>query len=358
MKKLIYLLAAGALALAACSETEVLEQGIQSSAIGFNTLVSKNSRAIDDATFTSFKVYGAYSKVDHSGYTQLFDGVTVRKEGSAWTYDSPRYWIPKAEYTFAAYACEADNILPGSDARANYVVGNDAYYELNLAGVHIDGKNQKDIVYAKTGSITGQETGQNEVVALSFNHILSRIKFKFVSRFPPGYIITVKNVKVRHMCNTGTFKGKEMKWDMVTHTENVPDITLFPGDTDGVEIYEVGTKIDGSITTEAQIAESGWCFVIPYSYTTADVGIVFAIEVKDETEQSILGKPNVNAVWKPNWEYGKSYAYTVNIAGAAAGLDEIKFSGSVTDWTDGIPTTPEFNVDAGNLPAPVDDTRL
>lgn len=59
MKKVL-LFSAAMLALSSCSNTDVLEEGNiqQTNAIGFQTLVNKESRALTNTSFKKFWVYG------------------------------------------------------------------------------------------------------------------------------------------------------------------------------------------------------------------------------------------------------------------------------------------------------------
>lgn len=128
MKKVIFMLAAGAIALSSCSETEVIEQGVQTNAIGFTNHVSKGSRAITDADFDHFIVYGSYTMPGSDKPVDIFSGgQDVNKVEGKWTYSPTRNWIVGATYTFAAYAVDKDAALPG---RANYGAdpGSPAYY--------------------------------------------------------------------------------------------------------------------------------------------------------------------------------------------------------------------------------------
>ena len=214
MKKVIFMLAAGALSLSSCSETEVIEQGTQSSAIGFTNHVSKGSRAITKENFDLFRVYGSYTMPGSDKPVDIFsDGQEVTKEANGtWTYSPVRNWIPTATYTFAAFAVDKGTTLPG---KANYgakVDGTD--YFLNLAGLVIDGTDghQLDIVYARPDkSYVGKET-DNEVVALEFKHILSRLDFTFQSALPEGFNAVISKARLVSVRNTGLYNGEKLAW--------------------------------------------------------------------------------------------------------------------------------------------------
>lgn len=333
MKKgLLTLAAIGALSLAACSETEVVQEGVQSNAIGFTNHVAKGSRAIDNTTFSQFYVYGSYKMPSSDKNIQVFNGTEVTKAGTDWTYSPTRNWIKDAVYTFAAYS--ADAALPGN---ANY--GSDAF--LNLANLVIDGADghQVDIVYAKSSSYVGKDTG-NPTVALEFKHILSRLDFTFQSALPEGFTAEISNASLVSVRNTGRYNGDDLSWDMVDRTVAVNDVPA------------ISLNItDGNLTAEKNVT-TGHAYVIPFEYTVKNVGITFKIAIKDSENQTVVASRTVSAYWAPKWVQNNTYSYKVTINGTAAGLEPIEFTGSVADWVTGTPSNPEFNIDPEPLPAP------
>lgn len=339
MKKVIFMLAAGALALSSCSETEVIEQGVQSNAIGFTNHVGKGTRAITNDDFKQFFVYGSYTKSPSNTPVIVFSGQEVNKGTDGWTYSPVRNWIPGATYTFAAYATDNGATLPGKDARANYGTEGNACY-LNLANVEIDGaeNHQVDIVYAKTGTYTGKESGNSEV-ALEFKHILSRLDFTFQSALPKDFKAVISKAHLVSVRNIGLFNGEDLLWENVDRTVAVKDVP------------EIQLSItDGELTGEKNVT-TGYAYVIPFNYTVKNVGIKFNITITDSQNNVITDNKEVSAYWAPKWAKNNTYSYKVIINGSAAGLEPIKFTGSVENWTTGEPATPEFGIDPEPLPA-------
>lgn len=337
MKKAIFMLAVGAMALTACSDTEVIEEGVQSPAIGFNTNVGKNSRAIDNDNFAQFFVYGTYKMPTTSNLVQVFDGEEVTKsEKGEWGYTNTRYWIDGATYTFAAYGVDG-GILPGNNAQANFGTA-DGF--LNLAQIEVDGAtgHQKDIVYANSGSVLGLETN-NPSVALAFKHILSRLDFTFKSGFPAGYTAEVTNVRLVSVRNTGRFMGQTLSW---TDVDRTVDVTSVPA---------ISLQFDETEISETKSITSGYAYVIPFEYKVKNVGIVFNLDVKNGNGEAVYGK-EVSAYWAPRWAGGNTYSYTIILNGQAAGLDPIQFTGSVVDWATGKPSVPNFDIDPESLQQP------
>lgn len=342
MKKVIFMLAAGAIALSSCSETEVIEQGVQTNAIGFTNHVSKGSRAITTDNFDHFKVYGSYTLSGSDKPVDIFSGgQDVNKVEGKWTYSPTRNWIKDATYTFAAYAVDKGAALPG---RANYgsEIDGNAYY-LNLAEVVIDGGNghQLDIVYAKPDKeYVGKDKG-NEIVALEFKHILSRLDFTFKSELPDGFNAEISNVRLVSVRNTGLFDGKDLAWKNVDRTVAVDLVAP-------IQLGIIGN--DGKLEKEKPVT-TGYAYVIPFEYTVKNVGIRFNIKITDSrSDDATIIDKDVSAYWAPQWAKNNTYSYTIIINGTAAGLEPIEFTGSVADWETGTPSTPEFNIDPQPLP--------
>lgn len=336
MKKVIFMLAAGAIALSSCSETEVIEQGVQTNAIGFTNHVSKGSRAITDADFDHFKVYGSYTMPGSDKPVDIFSGgQDVNKVEGKWTYSPTRNWIVDATYTFAAYAVDKDAALPG---RANYGAdpGSRAYY-LNLAEMQIDGNqgNQTDIVYAKSKSYLGQESG-NETVSLEFKHILSRLDFTFISGLPDGFTAQISDPCIVSVRNKGRFLGSTLTWTEVEREGNINDISI-----------QLSIE-DGNLNETQKEVKTGVAYVIPYIYTSKNVGILFDIVIKDSDEKIVVNK-QLSAYWAPRWLQNNTYSYRITINGNAAGLEPIEFEGSVADWVTGQPSQPDFSIDPDDI---------
>ena len=179
MKKITFLLVGAALALAACSKTETVnEQSVD--AIGFNGAYIGNptdSRAVTelDNSITSFQVYGQYTK-DAAAAVQVFDNVEVSNTTGSWTYTGGlRPWIEGAAYVFAGYA--PSNVTAPAVNAGGYLSW--ANYDVSA--------NQYDLIYA-TQQATGQTYGNNQQVVFTFNHLLSIVGFTFKSGFDADYV--------------------------------------------------------------------------------------------------------------------------------------------------------------------------
>ena len=360
MKRSLFYLAAGALALSACTSEEVLYEGIQSNAIGFKNVVDKQSRdanAVDitAANLNLFSVFGYYLNPNNTTQGVLvFNNEPVRKTTNAdnqtvWTYDNTRYWVPGATYYFYAYSC--------GDIKLNSVYGSfemdvnqnmESERALKINDYVCDATHQHDLLFASK-SITPATDESGKVVAstdvaFKFSHILSKIETKFESDFAPEYLVEIKNVRASNIYNVGDYApGKDwLVQDRKNINGNDPYVIVH-GSTP-ILAQKGGTinHVDGTSETITElVAESESAFVIPHTYTSAEVSLSFEIVVKTKDVngdyQVILGR-TLSGSWKPTWVTGHWYTYTIKITGDAANLTPIMFTTEtdpITGWSTG-----------------------
>lgn len=318
MKKSVLLLAAAAMTLTACTNTEEIESGSSQATgqIGFASHVNKNTRALDNTNLSKFFVSAAYTTAANTANpVQILNLEEVKKEGSVWNYANTRYWIDGASYTFYAYSKEnaASNNARFENATAKF--------SLNNYKVDADAANQKDLVFA-SATATGKATG-NEKVAFDFKHILSKACFNFISDFPEGYTIDVTNVQVRNFRDKGTFDDTtgEFAWRDVTRS-------YADNDADWVTLdlaFGENVKHEGMVAGKEEAALTNEFYVLPFSYTQANVRLRFTLTVKNKNGETVSTSVR-RTDFKPVWAQGHAYKYNVTLTGAAAGLEKIEFT--------------------------------
>lgn len=348
MKKHLFPLAFCALAVVSCTSSDVLDEGIQTNAIGFESTLSKPSRAIDDpivdgdltnATLDNIFVYGYYTAANQSGTpVQVFDGTPIRKQGSNWVYDHTRYWVPEAKYYFYAYSC-ADIALNNTFGTPTLDLVNDPNRLLRFTGYVCDDHHQHDLIYAYSEGITGKKPIEggyaNDPVHFDFKHVLTKVNAVFSSEFDSDYEVKITNIQIVNIRNQGDFNPKannEYLWDNVDRKEKNAKIVLAnSGD-------KVAIKGKQTVTT-------GTSYVIPYNYSNGDVQLNFSIEVVDtKTHETVLSR-NLTGSWSPNWKSGYSYTYNIKITGTAANLEEIRFGNmNVENWIGDNSTATDVNI--------------
>ena len=212
MKKAIIALAA-VVALAACSkeQTVVADRG---DAIGFDSFIENSTRAIDPSYGTTnlieeFYVWGTVKGNAMADAMLLYNGAkvydTTPEYGVAYGCDQTEYWLPSATYNFVALAGH-DSVTPttGMPATISYTA---------------DGT--KDLIYTKEGETVKtnpqsvpDNVNTNKCVAFTFNHLLSKVHFKFSNDSgSTNYKFVVKDIKVSGQYTSGTYTiGATTPW--------------------------------------------------------------------------------------------------------------------------------------------------
>lgn len=333
MKKALYLLAVGALALTACTSEEVKHEGIQSNAIKFNHVVNKDSRALDMNSFGKFFVYGYYTKdADLTTRFNIFTDTEVNKgSDGVWSSAINRYWIDGCTYSFYAYSCENKHIAPTYGGPS--LGQNDGVFTLNYT-CHAEGGQSHDLLFASATNILGKAK-DNDAVPFQFKHILTKADLNFISEFPEGYNIEISNISISNFKNDGTFtaaknpvsEGAPGSWGDVNFEEKAPNS------------FGLNTLKSAVTTAGGEPVVSSAVFLIPHHYGGQDnpVKIQFNIKVTNPTlpkdQQTILSN-TLTGTWKPNWRMGTYYTYKIRLSGGAAGMDSITFGVSVDDWNE------------------------
>ena len=194
MKKLLVMgLAAMGLALTACNSDETVEVA-KGKAIGFKTFVNNSTRVANDATtdgLKSFKVWGLMNNGTQTGTP--FVAKEVTKENNTWSYTPPVYWEKGYSYSFVALA--PNNAYTFT---APTVINTWGSLTFN------NGTGETDLIYAtaKQSTVTGDVCPLS--VNLTFNHMLSRVRFQFENGMDDGSKLTVSNVKITDAYTSGT----------------------------------------------------------------------------------------------------------------------------------------------------------
>ena len=201
MRKLFTILACAA-AMVACENDEIVRQDL-GDRIEFGNAFVDNATRVDKAAdpslnntrFTNFLVWGTVEGGE--GLVPIFGGDAVtgivgsttvdgEETPNVWTCSVKQYWIEGATYNFAALAnAEKNNVTLGADKLP--------------ASVVFTSNGSTDLVYSKIENpIVGKATGQNGPVNLTFEHLLSKVKFTVTnnSTAAEGYSFEITGIKV------------------------------------------------------------------------------------------------------------------------------------------------------------------
>lgn len=337
MKKSLLFCGVAALAFASCTQSEVLDVN-ENRAIGFDAFVGKATKAVTDLTgsnLTQFNVFGDFD----NGASIVFDNTLVTGSGTpgTWTPADQAYWTTGKTYKFGAYS--DGNYGLTKDSQVSFSNGT-----LTISGYSVD--NTKDLIAATT-EVTC--SSGNETVDLSFNHLLSKIKFTFsTTAVPTAYklevtSITFSGIKTGAGC---TFENNAIAngWSGTNGTYTVPtlgDYAVEGGSAttdDILVIPQVNNTITATITVnmydEATYQDDA--SNTPIATNTFTASLATSDDSDDENDAA--------NTWTPGYVY--NYTATINPSDIDSNLKEIKFTVTeVKDWEnhnnpDGDPITP------------------
>lgn len=336
MKKSLFMMGMAALALASCTNEEMVNIPT-SKAIGFDAFVGNTTKAVTPLDLAGLKgadggfyVFGGYATV-----TDVFNNTKVTWKGNpdgtsgSWAYSPLNYWKVDEMYKFAAYA-PAINVVP----TFSYESG-----ALTFTGVQSDMDNQKDFIVAQIKDpIKGLAEGNSDI-SFTFRHALSMIKIKLTNGFREGVKVNVNNdFKIEGINTKGNFVttfGSAGTWSEV----NTPAVF-----TDGGKLLSHNTEV-----YEPEF------IVIPQKVNDTDaedddVTVSFSVTLTDEKDQPVAveggtgeGK-NVKAftikVPKGEWLNQNRYSYSLTIDGTLFGLETITFGDPTVEGWGGYGDTP------------------
>lgn len=361
MAKRLLLIAVGALALTACTSSDVIDDVASSrNQIRFETAVNKPTRAVEELameTLSEFQVFGFYTmpgNVNHAH--EIFNNITVKKDGSSWNYASDevplRYWVPDATYYFYAYSC-GNKVKLGSsygnfsvDMEENDGVGKPASERvLEITDYICDNTHQHDLIFASNTGYKANGSTDSDV-SFTFNHLLSKIQAKFTSKFASEYTVVIKNVRLENICNKGNYDFTS-GWNKVVRPEGQTPLVYLQNTTGyNIEKPEKNLEVTNEIVKDEKTgndiqasAASNCAYVIPFAYDKKEVYLKFEVDVM-YGEDKVISK-SLSATLQPDWKSGYSYIYNIEIDPASLKMDQINFSvSSINGWTTESENTP------------------
>ena len=353
MKKIFFAIMATA-ALASCSQDEVMN--VNQEAIGFGeAFVDNAARAIDPSysnttnKITKFNVWGTL-KGNTNQIVKLYQGAEVystkdgdtQAYGEAWWCDQVEYWVPNATYVFAAVAnhtsVTADSGLPET-ITFDYTNGaTDLLYTQNPNTV------KTDIAATPTTGVN-----DNKIVNFTFNHLLSKLQFKFINKAASEkHIFRVKDIKISGLPTSGTYTIGGT-WS----TSGTNGVASF-GDATNATTASSTTAVDILTTNTVGITSNDARLVIPNSNTLT---ITFVKELYYDADGDKVADTNELIYTDANKTTNDKYT-TITLNGTGvADKDKTKFEvngnyvliaelisgseinftvNSVANWADGV----------------------
>lgn len=307
MKKLFIMgLAAMGLALTACNSDETVEVA-KGNAIGFKTFVNNSTRAANDVTtdnLESFKVWGLMNKDNQTGTP--FVAKEVTKGTNGWSYQTPVYWEKGYAYSFVALA--PNNAYTFTAPTVINTWGSLTFE--NRTG-------ETDLIYATAKQETVAGNTCPASVNLTFNHMLSRVRFQFENGMADGSVLTVSNVKIIDAYTSGT----------ATLAEQLTVNSWTPGQGTGA------LEFDGAAAMEKDAKEAtAHKYMIP---ATKDYKLSFTVTRVHHGVTDVYNHNNVK-LQGLTFEPGKSYQLKATLTAENINPDEvlcpIEFTATVNPW--------------------------
>lgn len=359
MEKRFLIIAAGALALTACTSEGVINDVEQSShnVIKFENVVNKHSRAdITNDDLTHFNVFGFYTMPGNDQIAhRVFYDTDVDKTVDGWDYTTgygERYWIPGAKYYFYAYSCNNTQIdsevVTGIKYQLEMGEGIDADERvLEIDNYICNDNHQHDLIFAKNNQgILGAESG-NLPVSLQFSHILSKVKAKFTTKFPNEYQIVISDVTIQSINDQGDYNHVK-GWFNHAQTVEGQALTMLSG----ANTLMIKNDMIGEGDNKKQMSvETAQYYVIPFigqgegvaEENAEKYALRFTIDVYIDTDRvnKVMSK-TLTGEFIPAWKEGFQYVYNVDINGTTTNMQVISFTTSVDEF--GTPENSENDI--------------
>lgn len=292
MRKSLVICGVAALALASCTQSEVLEVN-DSRAIGFDAFVNNNTRAINEVTkdnIAKFWVFGGYN-TETTNWVDFYTNVEVNRGGQSgnytWTPEELAYWQISKKHNFGAYANGTANLsTPTSESPAgvSYSAKENKLTFTNYSAV--TGTNDLVAATAKEKEWDGSNPATPVKVGFTFKHMLSKIYFTFKTKASKDYIMKVTNLKINGVAQpasgaivaaTGTLTDETIAWETAG--------TVTKGEYTFGEIadYAEGTQNSGYFSASSEAR-----FVIPQDNTNLTAS--FTVTVYDKGNNQLMTK--------------------------------------------------------------------
>ena len=328
MKKSLFWLGAAAMALASCTNSEVMEVA-ENRAIGFSSFVGKPTKAVTPVTSLSdnYYVFGNYG--DGTG---TWNGQAFNNEINTATY----YWQTGKIYRFGAYADGAGGKIETSGTGATVAF---SATDKKLTFTNYTPNDSKDLVVAATADISADNYTGGGAVPLTFSHMLSQVKLTFTTDAADTYKLTITDVKINNAVSTatGTFiEGTGASWDT--------------GTAQGYIYEDFKTTDSGSgIAISKEAPASQVKLVIPQGSTNS-LTVTFTATIKSEDSGTTNFTANLTHAqsghantWMPGYCYNyTAYVELSKVIDNAGSKVKITFTPTVTPWED-FNVTPDLN---------------
>lgn len=311
-------MAAAATMLAACTQTDLVQEVNTQQAISFEGFAGKTTRTeianLDKLQEVGFKVWG-YAEPDDNTLAPLtpFSGATVTYDDGKWGYTGEKQeWKPGYEYTFGA-------IAPAAATNASFDATTKKYSVEGAKSGIASSINVVDYLVATPQTIHASDA---KLVTLDFGHIMSKVSVAVTGSAD----VKIHKIEVKgwNDSETNTYSTDD-GWSFTGAPDYAGYVTLRDAGLDGVnKIYE---------TTESATTNAYSLLIVPQDGAVLTFKFTYKVGATEFENKEVTVTAQDLAV-----NQHTTYSFTV---GAAI----IEFSATMeTGWStaDPQPTTPEI----------------
>ncbi len=305
MKKALFAALAGAVVLAGCAKTEVVETSDSVNIRFDNAYVGNPTKAtINQVTKDQFNNFYVLAYTNENA--NFFNNEKVYQDNGVYTYDVLKKWAQNAGYHFAAYSNGGYNAE--TDGKLEGVTFADE--SLEIADYTVDNANRRDLVVAIS---TTDLENNNTPVGFTFQHALAMVKFTIINGLGNN-AIEITDFQVVDVPNTATMTltkdAASVAWGATTAnttftSEDFTSVANGEGESDEFVVIPSGAQTNLQITFTATV-------------TPTNGG--------DASEETLTATIE-NYDWKPGFRY--NYEATIT----AQDMKYIEFADpEVTEW--------------------------
>lgn len=318
MKKNIFLWVAvfAVGAMSSCSVDKVVDQA-EARYIGFDPFANKVTRGLNNVQFghDNFDVWGMYDAVE------VFKGKTVSWQASSWTYNPLVPWVDGKTYEFAAIAPHVED--------ASYDYENNQY---TLGDITVNATPATQIDYMTATPKPSVGSGANPV-SFDFNHILSKIDFKFQPKitapnaWPSPVKIDIKKITLANVNTVNTYTANNWGTSETSGIFEKGNGSDIYGTTtyDGADVTALQNQFSWLVVPQTDIEASNRALTIKFDVYTQDAAGAYNVKV--------LTNKVATVEIATDWVANTVYTYTVYIGSDVLGQDAyITFDVNSANW--------------------------
>lgn len=311
MKKILFA-AVAAMAITGCSQNEEIEKAAQPVEIGFNSVVSKTTRAVsaglDLLKTNGFTVYAYNTGNEIMGTGTLakniIDKESITWKDTKWDGSKTYYWPNDSKIQFFAYSSQkVEKLTAGAS---------DVYPTIVDYEVPVSATDQEDLLVAKANDLTKTDATVN----FTFSHALTQVNFSIKSKVNDELTYEVTEISISGVGSKATY-DYGTGWTEPT----VPVSYTYPLSTTTTD-----NQVAGNGTTVKILDTSNLMMLLPQTLSNT-VKILVKYKVMDKNGDTVYGDALSTAKeivisndGSSKWEMGKKVRYTLALTNDATSI--------------------------------------